>query len=176
MTRKKLLLVEDDRALAELLIWHFEREDYEVRRTGDGEEALLLASEDPPDVIILDWMIEGILGLEVCRRLRRRSETSNVPIIMLTARGEESDRIRGLETGADDYVTKPFSRHWRPSSSAMTTWRWMSRRIAFAAPANPSRSGRPSSGCSSISWRIQAASSRANGFWIRSGPTIPTST
>ena len=109
MTRKKLLLVEDDRALAELLIWHFEREDYEVRRTGDGEEALLLASEDAPDVIILDWMIEGILGLEVCRRLRRRSETANVPIIMLTARGEESDRIRGLETGADDYVTKPFS-------------------------------------------------------------------
>ena len=109
MSRKKLLLVEDDRALAELLIWHFEREDYEVRRTGDGEEALLLASEETPDVIILDWMIEGILGLEVCRRLRRRSETANVPIIMLTARGEESDRIRGLETGADDYVTKPFS-------------------------------------------------------------------
>src|SRR6187549_486693 len=109
MMRKKLLLVEDDRALAELLIWHFEREDYDVRRTGDGEEALLLASEETPDVIILDWMIEGILGLEVCRRLRRRSETANVPIIMLTARGEESDRIRGLETGADDYVTKPFS-------------------------------------------------------------------
>ena len=109
MNRKKLLLVEDDRALAELLIWHFEREDFEVRRTGDGEEALLLAIEDPPDVIILDWMIEGILGLEVCRRLRRRSETANVPIIMLTARGEETDRIRGLETGADDYVTKPFS-------------------------------------------------------------------
>src|SRR5687768_10782828 len=109
MTRKKLLLVEDDRALAELLIWHFEREDYEVRRTGDGEEALLLASEDPPDVVILDWMIEGILGLEVCRRLRGRSETRNVPIIMLTARGEESDRIRGLDTGADDYVVKPFS-------------------------------------------------------------------
>ena len=84
MMRKKLLLVEDDRALAELLIWHFEREDYDVRRTGDGEEALLLASEEPPDVIILDWMIEGILGLEVCRRLRRRSETSNVPIIMWT--------------------------------------------------------------------------------------------
>ena len=109
MSRKKLLLVEDDRALAELLIWHFEREDFEVRRTGDGEEALLLAAEDVPDVIVLDWMIEGILGLEVCRRLRRRSETANVPIIMLTARGEESDRIRGLETGADDYVTKPFS-------------------------------------------------------------------
>ncbi len=109
MTRKKLLLVEDDKALAQLLIWHFEREEFAVTRTGDGEEALLVAREDPPDVIILDWMIEGVLGLEVCRRLRRRSETANVPIIMLTARGEESDRIRGLETGADDYVTKPFS-------------------------------------------------------------------
>ena len=109
MSRKKLLLVEDDRALAELLVWHFEREDFEVCRTGDGEEALLLAIENVPDVVVLDWMIEGVLGLEVCRRLRRRSETANVPIIMLTARGEESDRIRGLETGADDYVTKPFS-------------------------------------------------------------------
>jgi two-component system phosphate regulon response regulator PhoB len=107
--RKKLLLVEDDKALAELLIWHFEREEYLVRRTGDGEEALLLAEEEYPDVVILDWMIEGISGLEVCRRLRRKERTANVPIIMLTARGEESDRIRGLDTGADDYVTKPFS-------------------------------------------------------------------
>jgi len=109
VSKKKLLLVEDDKALAELLIWHFERADFDVTRTGDGEEALLLAEESPPDVIILDWMIEGISGLEVCRRLRRRSQTANVPIIMLTARGEESDRIRGLEVGADDYVTKPFS-------------------------------------------------------------------
>ena len=109
MKRKKLLLVEDDKALAELLIWHFEREEYDVRRTGDGEEALMLAEEEHPDVVILDWMIEGISGLEVCRRLRRKAATAHVPIIMLTARGEESDRIRGLETGADDYVTKPFS-------------------------------------------------------------------
>ena len=109
MSKKKLLLVEDDKALAELLIWHFEREEYDVRRTGDGEEALLLADEQNPDVVILDWMIEGISGLEVCRRLRRKERTANVPIIMLTARGEESDRIRGLEIGADDYVTKPFS-------------------------------------------------------------------
>jgi two-component system phosphate regulon response regulator PhoB len=109
MTRKKLLLVEDDKALAELLIWHFEREEYDVRRTGDGEEALMLADEEHPDVVILDWMIEGVSGLEVCRRLRRKESTAQVPIIMLTARGEESDRIRGLETGADDYVTKPFS-------------------------------------------------------------------
>jgi two-component system phosphate regulon response regulator PhoB len=109
VSKKKLLLVEDDKALAELLLWHFERADFEVTRTGDGEEALLLAEENPPDVIILDWMIEGISGLEVCRRLRRKAGTANVPIIMLTARGEESDRVRGLEVGADDYVTKPFS-------------------------------------------------------------------
>ncbi|WP_283937490.1 phosphate regulon transcriptional regulator PhoB [Sphingomonas anseongensis] len=104
-----LLLVEDDRALADLLIWHFEREGYEIVRTADGDEALVLAEERVPDLVILDWMIEGVSGIEVCRRLRRRESTAAVPIIMLTARGEESDRIRGLETGADDYVTKPFS-------------------------------------------------------------------
>jgi two-component system phosphate regulon response regulator PhoB len=109
VSNPRLLLVEDDRALADLLIWHFGREGYDVERTADGEEALLLAAERTPDVIILDWMIEGVTGIEVCRRLRRRASTAAVPIIMLTARGEESDRIRGLETGADDYVTKPFS-------------------------------------------------------------------
>jgi two-component system phosphate regulon response regulator PhoB len=108
MSKGKLLLVEDDKALAELLIWHFERQDFEVRRTADGEEALLLAEESLPDIVILDWMIEGISGIEVCRRLRRKAATANVPIIMLTARAEETDRIRGLDTGADDYVTKPF--------------------------------------------------------------------
>jgi len=109
VTKPTLLLVEDDRALADLLTWHFTREGYEIVRTADGDEALLLAEERTPDLVILDWMIEGVTGIEVCRRLRRRSSTAQVPIIMLTARGEESDRIRGLETGADDYVTKPFS-------------------------------------------------------------------
>ena len=109
MMKGRLLLVEDDAALAALLTWHFEREDFDVEHTGDGEEALLLAAETPPDIILLDWMIEGISGIEVCRRLRRAPETANVPIIMLTGRGEEADRVRGLETGADDYVTKPFS-------------------------------------------------------------------
>ncbi|HKP34299.1 MAG TPA: phosphate regulon transcriptional regulator PhoB [Sphingomicrobium sp.] len=109
MTKPTLLLVEDDRALADLLLWHFAREGYEVVRTADGDEALLLAEERTPDLVILDWMIEGVAGIEVCRRLRRRASSAHVPIIMLTARGEESDRIRGLETGADDYVTKPFS-------------------------------------------------------------------
>ena len=107
--RARLLLVEDDAALAELLVWHFEREQFEVEHTPNGEEALLLAQESPPDLVLLDWMIEGTSGIEVCRRLRRMPDTANVPIIMLTARGEEEDRVRGLETGADDYVTKPFS-------------------------------------------------------------------
>jgi two-component system phosphate regulon response regulator PhoB len=89
--------------------FHFERAGYGVTRTGDGEEALILVDEIKPDIILLDWMIEGISGIEVCRRLRRRSNSANTPIIILTARGEESDRIRGFETGADDYVTKPFS-------------------------------------------------------------------
>jgi two-component system phosphate regulon response regulator PhoB len=109
VTKPKLLLVEDDRALADLLMWHFDREGYDIVRTADGDEALILAEERTPDLVVLDWMIEGVSGIEVCRRLRRRASTAHVPIIMLTARGEESDRIRGLETGADDYVTKPFS-------------------------------------------------------------------
>jgi two-component system phosphate regulon response regulator PhoB len=105
----RLLLVEDDPGLTELLRWHFEREEFDVDHTPDGEKALMLAKESPPDIVLLDWMIEGISGIEVCRRLRRSAGTSNVPIIMLTGRGEEQDRVRGLETGADDYVTKPFS-------------------------------------------------------------------
>jgi two-component system phosphate regulon response regulator PhoB len=105
----KLLLVEDDPALAELVAFRFQSEGYSVRTTGDGDEALVLASEDTPDLVILDWMLEGASGIEVCRRLRRDKATAHVPIVMLTARGSEDDRIRGLETGADDYVTKPFS-------------------------------------------------------------------
>ena len=109
MTAAKLLLVEDDPALSELLEYRFRNEGYAVRTTGDGDEALLLAAEETPDLVILDWMIEGTSGIEVCRRLRRDRATSQVPIIMLTAREAEDDRVRGLETGADDYLTKPFS-------------------------------------------------------------------
>lgn len=105
----KLLLVEDDPALSELLEYRFSNEGYRVRTTPDGDEALLMASEDTPDLVILDWMIEGTSGIEVCRRLRRDKATAHVPIIMLTAREAEDDRIRGLDTGADDYLTKPFS-------------------------------------------------------------------
>ena len=109
MPKAQLLLVEDDQSLAELIGWHFEREGFDVRQTGDGEEALILAREQTPDLVLLDWMIENLSGIEVCRQLRKSDQTANVPIIMLTARGEEDDRIRGLEIGADDYVTKPFS-------------------------------------------------------------------
>lgn len=105
----KLLLVEDDPALLELLEYRFRNEGYAVRATPDGDEALVLASEDAPDLVILDWMIEGTSGIEVCRRLRRDKATAHVPIIMLTAREAEDDRIRGLDTGADDYLTKPSS-------------------------------------------------------------------
>ncbi len=109
MKKGKLLLVEDDYALTDLLKWHFEGEGYDVEHTSDGEAALLLTRESQPDIILLDWMIESISGIEVCRRLRRSPDTANIPIIILTGRGEEADRIRGFETGADDYVTKPFS-------------------------------------------------------------------
>ena len=109
MSAPKLLLVEDDLALAELLEYRFESEGYAVRVTADGDEALVYAAEEAPDLVILDWMIEGTSGIEVCRRLRRDKATAHVPIIMLTAREAEDDRVRGLDTGADDYVTKPFS-------------------------------------------------------------------
>ena len=109
MSAAKLLLVEDDPSLSELLEFRFQKEGYDVRCTADGDDALVLAAEDTPDLVILDWMIGGTSGIEVCRRLRRDKQTAHVPIIMLTAREAEDDRVRGLETGADDYLTKPFS-------------------------------------------------------------------
>jgi two-component system phosphate regulon response regulator PhoB len=104
-----VLVVEDEDALATLLQYNLDKEGYDVAVAGDGEEALLLAEERLPDLVVLDWMLPKVSGIEVCRRLRSRPETRNVPIIILTARGEETDRIRGLDTGADDYVVKPFS-------------------------------------------------------------------
>ncbi len=104
-----LLIVEDDESLEALLAYNLEKEGYEIKVANDGEEALLQVSERLPDLIILDWMLPKIAGIEVCRRLRARTETKNVPIIMLTARTEETDKLRGLDTGADDYMVKPFS-------------------------------------------------------------------
>ncbi len=107
--RPTILVVEDEDALATLLQYNLEKEGYQVLVAGDGEDALVSVDEKLPDLIVLDWMLPKISGIEVCRRLRQRVESRNVPIIMLTARGEESDRIRGLDTGADDYVVKPVS-------------------------------------------------------------------
>jgi two-component system phosphate regulon response regulator PhoB len=95
--------------LTTLLRYNLEKEGYRVSEARDGEEAMMMADEEMPDLALLDWMLPKISGIEVCRRLRGRAESRNMPIIMLTARGEESDRIRGLDTGADDYITKPFS-------------------------------------------------------------------
>jgi len=104
-----VLVVEDEDALSTLLQYNLEKEGYEVSAAGDGEEALIQAEENTPDLVLVDWMLPKVSGIEVCRRLRSRQETANVPIIMLTARGEETDRVRGLDTGADDYIVKPFS-------------------------------------------------------------------
>ena len=104
-----ILVFEDEDALSTLLQYNLEKEGYRVSLASDGEEGLMQAEEETPDLVLLDWMLPKVSGIEVCRRLRGRPETRNVPIIMLTARGEESDRVRGLDTGADDYLTKPVS-------------------------------------------------------------------
>ncbi|MEG2498306.1 phosphate regulon transcriptional regulator PhoB [Brevundimonas sp.] len=104
-----ILVMEDEDALSTLLQYNLEKEGYEVAVAGDGEEGWLMIEERQPDLVLLDWMLPQLSGIEVCRRIRAKSETRNLPVIMLTARGEEADRVRGLDTGADDYMTKPFS-------------------------------------------------------------------
>ncbi|MDK9696067.1 MAG: phosphate regulon transcriptional regulator PhoB [Siculibacillus sp.] len=105
----RVLIVEDEEALGLLLRYNLEAEGYDVEVVTRGDEADIRLKESVPDLLILDWMLPGLSGIELCRRLRGRAETERLPIIMLTARGEESERIRGLSTGADDYVVKPFS-------------------------------------------------------------------
>jgi two-component system phosphate regulon response regulator PhoB len=104
-----VLVVEDEPAQRDVLTYNLEAEGFEVVSAGDGEEALLLVAEVVPDIIVLDWMLPGISGIEICRRLKTKSETAGIPVLMLSARSEEVDRVRGLETGADDYVVKPYS-------------------------------------------------------------------
>src|ERR1019366_6901145 len=106
--RTYILVVEDEDSLATLLQYNLDKEGYQVSQCADGEEALILVDEKQPDLVILDWMLPSVSGIEVCRRLCQRAATRNLPIIMLTARGEETDRVRGLDTGADDYIVKPF--------------------------------------------------------------------
>ena len=105
----QILLVEDEPAQREILAYNLESEGFDVRRAENGEEAILLVAEALPDLIILDWMMPLLSGIEVCRQLKTREDTRNIPVIMLSARSEEVDTVRGLETGADDYVVKPYS-------------------------------------------------------------------
>ncbi|QBF31892.1 phosphate regulon transcriptional regulator PhoB [Thalassococcus sp. S3] len=104
-----VLVVEDELAQREVLAYNLEAEGFRVCKAENGDEALLLVDEDVPDIIVLDWMMPNLSGIEVCRRLKTRPETRTIPIIMLSARSEEVDKVRGLETGADDYVVKPYS-------------------------------------------------------------------
>ena len=108
-TQPTVLLVEDEPAQREVLAYNLEAEGFAVTQASDGEEAMMLVDEAAPDIIILDWMMPNLSGIEVCRRLKMRPETRGIPIILLSARAEEVDRVRGLETGADDYVIKPYS-------------------------------------------------------------------
>lgn len=105
----RILVVEDEVPLATLLVYNLEAEGYQVEHVDNGDEAELRIAESPPDLMLLDWMLPGVSGLEICRRLRARDTARDMPIIMLTARGEEAERVRGLSVGADDYVVKPFS-------------------------------------------------------------------
>ncbi|MBN9052791.1 phosphate regulon transcriptional regulatory protein PhoB [Agrobacterium sp. LC34] len=105
----KVMIVEDEEALSVLLRYNLEAEGYLVETIGHGEEADIVLQESVPDLLILDWMLPGVSGIELCRRLRARPNTERLPVIMLTARGEETERVRGLATGADDYLVKPFS-------------------------------------------------------------------
>ena len=107
--RPSVLVVEDEPAQREVLSYNLEAEGFSVAKAGTGDEALLIIQENAPDIIVLDWMLPGVSGIEVCRRVKTRSETRGIPVIMLSARSEEVDRVRGLETGADDYVIKPYS-------------------------------------------------------------------
>jgi two-component system phosphate regulon response regulator PhoB len=109
MQAPSVLVVEDEPAQREVLAYNLEAEGFRVQQADNGEEALLIVAEGAPDLIVLDWMLPSVSGIEVCRRLKSRADTKNVPIIMLSARSEETDLVRGLETGADDYIVKPYS-------------------------------------------------------------------
>ncbi|TPE52152.1 phosphate regulon transcriptional regulator PhoB [Amaricoccus solimangrovi] len=105
----KVLIVEDEEAISALLSYNLEKEGFAVSVAADGDDTMLTVKENRPDLILLDWMLPNVSGIELCRQLRGQMDTREIPVIMLTARGEEEDRVRGLMTGADDYVTKPFS-------------------------------------------------------------------
>ena len=178
MMKPLVLVVEDEAALQQLLAYNLERAGFAVEQAYDSDEALTLIAERTPDLVLLDWMLPWTSGLELCRQLRRKPATANLPIIMLTARTEEADRLQGLDTGADDYITKPFSieellariravlRRVRPAFAAETLAFADLTMDLVAAPRRArararSTSARPSSACCASFSRAPAACSRA---------------
>lgn len=154
-----VLIVEDEPALVTMLRYNLERDGFQVDEAADGEEALLKIEETSPDLILLDWMLPRLSGIEVCRRIRRRPESRDLPVIMLTARGEEADRVRGLDTGADDYVTKPFS----PSEL-------LARIRALLRRAKPS-TAHETLACGDVVMDLAAHKVWRNGRYVKLGPT-----
>jgi two-component system phosphate regulon response regulator PhoB len=157
--RPAVLVVEDEAALLTLLRYNLEKEGFEVAEARDGEEALLQLKEQVPDAVLLDWMLPRISGLELCRQIRRSPAWREVPIIMLTARGEEGDRVRGLDSGADDYVVKPFS-----TTELVARLRAVIRRARPAASAEVLRFG-------DLTLDLSAHRVSRSGSQIHLGPT-----
>jgi two-component system phosphate regulon response regulator PhoB len=158
-TKPLILVVEDEPDIVTLLKYNLEKEGFRVLAAGDGEEALLMANEQAPNLVLLDWMLPLVSGLEVCRQLRRGTRTRDIPVIMLTARGEEMDKVRGLNSGADDYVAKPFS-----PTELLARIRAVLRR---AAPG----SGEEMLSFGDIAMDLAAHRVRRNGRPIHLGPT-----
>lgn len=155
----KVMVVEDESAIAELLTYNLEAEGYEVEVVDRGDDANLRLREDVPDLLLLDWMLPGLSGIELCRRVRMREETQHLPIIMLTARSEESERVRGLSTGADDFVLKPFS-----VPELMARIKAMLRRVSPAKIASHLKAG-------DIELDRDIHRAYRNGREVRLGPT-----
>lgn len=154
-----VLIVEDEPSLVALLRYNLEKSGYRVEEAVDGQEAMLKVQEERPDLVLLDWMLPQMSGLEVCRQIRRNPATRNIPIIMLTARGEEGDRVRGLDAGADDYIPKPFS-----PSELLARMRAVLRRIRPALAEEMLT-------CGDIVMDIAAHKVTRQGREIRLGPT-----
>ena len=176
----RILVVEDEEALTTLLRYNLDAEGYDVETVARGDDADTRLKEHIPDLIVLDWMLPGLSGIELCRRLRARPETKQIPIIMLTARGEESERVRGLATGADDYIVKPFSVPEllarvkgllrRSLHSEILNWTV----IAAVSPARAARSilGQLSTACWSSFWNIRGGCLAASSCLMASGAAI----
>ena len=189
LSKPLVLVVEDEAALATMLRYNLEKQGFRVEEAADGQEALTRIAETQPDLVLLDWMLPVMSGIEVCRQIRRRSATRDLPVIMVTARTEDQDAVRGLNTGADDYITKPFTMDallarmralLRRSNAVPTKGQLAFHDITMDLAAHRvSATGgrciwaRPSSGCWSSSCSIRGGCSRARNCWTRCG--VPTS-